>query len=540
MHMGSMASLAGLVLLAVVLLFVQAGGMPQWPAPSPLRLQIALLALLLYGLFCGGVMWQRRRQHRATPASRPATLAAGDEPALLLAFASQTGYAEQLAWRSAESLTAGGVPVRVLPLGQIQPALLAATGRALFIVSTTGEGDAPDHAGPFVRAMAQPAALGSLRYGLLALGDREYAQYCGFGHTLDRWLRQAGAQSMFDVVEVDDGDEGALRHWQQHLGQISGQTRVTDWQAPRYESWRLVARQHLNPGSVGGAVFLLRLEGPQRSWQPGDIAEVGPRHAPERVASLLRTLRLDPDMPVQWRDQALTLAQVLSGLQLPGDDAGCVALHGLAPQALVDALRPLPHREYSIASLPQDGALELLVRQQRGADGELGLGSGWLTAHARLGGEVALRIRENRAFHPPEADVPMILVGNGTGLAGLRAQLRARAALGRHRNWLLFGERNAAHDYFLRDEIERWYAAGVLQGLDLAFSRDAPERVYVQHRLAGAASELRRWVEQGAAVYVCGSLEGMAPAVTRVLVDTLGQPCVDALVDQGRYRRDVY
>jgi sulfite reductase (NADPH) flavoprotein alpha-component len=235
---------------------------------------------------------------------------------------------------------------------------------------------------------------------------------------------------------------------------LAGVTDAPDWTRPRYGRWRLVQRRRLNPGSPGDAAFHLRLEAiDTATWEAGDILEVGPRNDPAEVAALLARLGLDPAAPVVAEDAA-TLAEALSWRRLPHDDDRPAT----TPQALVDALPPLPHREYSIASLPADGGVELLVRAMRRADGQPGLGSGWLTAHAAVGAEIAARVRTNRAFHAPQDDRPLILIGNGTGLAGLRAHLKARAAAGRHRNWLVFGERTAAHDYFHRDEIEAWRA----------------------------------------------------------------------------------
>jgi sulfite reductase (NADPH) flavoprotein alpha-component len=265
---------------------------------------------------------------------------------------------------------------------------------------------------------------------------------------------------------------------------LAGVTDAPDWTRPRYGRWRLTERRRLNPGSPGDAAFHIRLEALEAAtWEAGDILEVGPRNDPAEVAALLARLGLDPAAPVAAEDGA-TLAEALSWRRLPHDDTAPAA----TPQALVDALPPLPHREYSIASLPADGGVELLVRAMKRADGKPGLGSGWLTAHAAEGAEIAARVRTNRAFHGPSDDRPLILIGNGTGLAGLRAHLKARAAASaRHRNWLVFGERTAAHDYFHRDEIEAWRANGVLARLDLAFSRDQDRKVYVQHRLMEAA-----------------------------------------------------
>src|SRR5690606_21173838 len=115
-------------------------------------------------------------------------------------------------------------------------------------------------------------SLTGLRYGLLALGDRDYAQFCAFGHRLDGWLRSAGAQPLFDLIEVDNGDEGALRHWQHQLRELSGAPELPDWDAPRYQPWTLVAREQLNPGSLGGPAYHLELQPAERNdlrWEAG-------------------------------------------------------------------------------------------------------------------------------------------------------------------------------------------------------------------------------------------------------------------------------
>jgi sulfite reductase (NADPH) flavoprotein alpha-component len=250
------------------------------------------------------------------------------------------------------------------------------------------------------------------------------------------------------------------------------------------------------------------------------------------VDAWLRELALDGDSTI---DDG-SLRDLLARSALPAIDE----LHGLDTRALIARLRPLPHREYSIASIPRDGAIHLLVRRMLRPDGSPGLGSGWLTEHAPLGSDIALRIRANPNFHAPDDNRPLILIGNGSGIAGLRALLKQRIATGAHRNWLLFGERNAAHDFHYRDEILHWQEQGFIERLDLAFSRDQPERIYVQQRLAESVVQLRAWVAHGAALYVCGSLEGMAPGVHAALVESLGGDVVERLQVEGRYRRDVY
>lgn len=526
-----------LVLAAIAWLFAGLHEGDGWLAsPSRDRVGIATAALLAYAGLVAGCLYRARTHDRA---GQPVMLAGQD--AVWVVHASQTGFAMELADMTAASLRQGGVAVQRAALEQLDSPQLQAIERAVFVVSTTGEGDPPDPALGFVRhVMSQTLGLQKLRYAVLALGDREYAQFCAFGHQLDDWLRRQGAQPLFDLVEVDNADDSALRHWQHHIGQLGDGRGAQDWATPRYEFWRLRDRVELNPGSVGGPVFHLSLTpgaGPLPDWTAGDIAEIGPCRAMAEVDDVLQRHGLAGDIAVQWQGQSRPLSQMLARSQWPAADH---ALWRGGAQALADACTPLPHREYSIASLPGDGALHLLVRLMHHQDGTVGLGSGWLCRHAQPGDAIALRIRRNPNFHPPATDVPMILIGNGTGLAGLRAHLKARALAGATRNWLLFGERQRAHDVFFADELAAWQAQGVLPHLDLTFSRDGDAQRYVQHALQAHADRLRQWVAEGAAIYVCGSLAGMAPDVDATLRRILGEDKAEDLRIAGRYRRDVY
>jgi sulfite reductase (NADPH) flavoprotein alpha-component len=160
--------------------------------------------------------------------------------------------------------------------------------------------------------------------------------------------------------------------------------------------------------------------------------------------------------------------------------------------------------------------------------------------HAVVGDPVDVRVRRNEGFHAPVDDRPVLLIGNGTGIAGLRALLKARLARGHLRNWVIYGERHVAVDRLHVDELERWHAAGDIERLDLVWSRETRGARYVQDRLGVAADGLRRFLDEGASIYVCGSLAGMAPGVDGVLRDVLGDAAVSELAAAGRYRRDVY
>ena len=450
--------------------------------PGRVLMLLASLGMPLFFVTGWQLYLDRRRQRRAVAESRRA-LAAGEAAGRpwLVAFASQNGFAERLAWQSAGQLQAAGEAVQVRSLAQLDAAELRGAGRALFVVSTFGDGEAPDSARGFARrVLGGEFDLSHLEYALLGLGDRRYEQFCGFARQLHGWLQAQGARSLFAPLAVDDGDAPTLQRWRAQLGRLTGRV-VAPVADERFVDCRLLARECLNPGSQGQPVWQLAFAVPTgQRWAPGDLVEVLPPQA------------------------------------------------GAAP------------RSYSIASLPSDGRLELLVRRQLGADGTPGLCSGWLGEGLAVGQNAALRLRRNSGFHLPGDDRPLILIGNGSGLAGLRGLLRERARLGQRRNWLIFGERSRAHDFLCRGELLAWQASGQLSRLDLVFSRDQAEKRYVQDRLREAAGELRQWLAEGAALYLCGSREGMGAGVEQVLQELLGAAELERLRDSGRYRRDLY
>jgi sulfite reductase (NADPH) flavoprotein alpha-component len=251
--------------------------------------------------------------------------------------------------------------------------------------------------------------------------------------------------------------------------------------------------------------------------------EVEPRHDPRRIDAFLAATPEDVAIAPRVVLEASVLPDCVDG---PFDPA---------------RFRPLAHREYSIASIMESRRVELLVRQCTAEDGFLGLGSGWLTEIAPLGGIIRARIRSNPAFHPPaDPSTPLILIGNGTGLAGLLVHLRHRAVSGGGPTWLFWGERHPDHDDLHGEELRDLRANGTLEVLEYAWSRLSGRQSYIQDKVTASATMVRQQVEAGAAIYVCGSVRGMAPAVDRVLRDIIGDMKLEQMAEQGKYRRDIY
>ena len=466
---------------------------------------------------------------------------------ILVAFASQTGAAERIAWLSANALAANvNRVVRVAPLGGLTLAELAEAGTLLVVTSTYGAGEAPDSARAFARKqMAETPQLKGLKYAVLALGDMKYdATFCGFGRGLDRWLASGKARRLFDIVCVNgDDDDAAMGKWAIALTRLGAQTSAEALMPGPPQDWLLEERRLLNPGSPGGEAWhiALRPKDPaQLNWTAGDIAEIWPRNSQAAVEEFLARHDLDGGKSFRWRGQWTFLSDIIAHSRL----AQPHEVEGISLDWLVERLEAFPHREYSIASLADCGRMELLVRKAVKDDGSLGLGSGWLTHDCVLGGVVKLRLRPNPNFHPPvpheNGDAPQILIGAGTGFAGLRAHLLYRQQKKLGDGWLLFGERGQASDLYYGDDLKAWQADGTLARTDLVFSRDTAAKRYVQHLVAEQGDDIGRWVQgRGASILVCGGLD-MAAGVQEALVAILGDEKLDQMTQDGLYRRDIY
>lgn len=456
---------------------------------SPLRILLALSLVLLWLGLCLHA-WRKAARARAGGVVHNSAPNSANRVAAVdwyLLYASQSGNARELAQQTALLLRAAGQQVQVLNVADCQPAEVARWPRQLWFVATYGEGDAPDDGARFALELARSKPdLRATSFAMLALGDAGYRHFCGFARRLEACLRECGAAQLSPRVDVDQMSGTDLGRWWQGLQQLqtgldlqAAQQQDDDWRR-----WELTARHCLNPGSSAAPVFHLEFscgDADLPQWQAGDLARIRLPHAPQQV------------------------------------------------------------RDYSIASIYADGRLHLLVRLRRRADGQPGLVSGWLQ-QAALGSVLEIKVRAHEGFRAgANAARRMILIGNGTGIAGLRSHLRARAAqLAAAPGWLIFGERDPAHDCHYQHELQAWHQSGVLQNLDLSFSREASPLPWVQHRLLAQRERLVAWVEQGAAIYVCGSLHGMAQAVDASLRQILGEALLQQLQSEGRYRRDVY
>ncbi len=454
-----------------------------------------VISLILLALTVTGVLSWFRRFRRERRAALPA--GGGD---LLVAYASQTGTAARLAEATAASLRASGLRPDVASLARLTPEALTPYRAVLLLAASTGEGDVPDSALRFLRAL-KTASLAGVRFAMLGLGDRSYAHFCGGAETLRTALVGAGAAEIAPLVRVD-GDLQA------------------DW-----SRWLADAAARFGLGAVR--------------------AEASMKDEGVRLRLAERRRLDDPEAGDTQETWAVTLESEAKLAFRPGD------LLRLKPGA------GERERSYSIGSSSRvdPRRIELTVRLHRwsDADGRSGFGrmSAALVRTLPLGGMIDGHIEAHPGFNPPgDPSWPILMIATGSGIApfpGFLAERRASLRAGPA--WLIFGNRLRDGDFLWKDRIEAALGNGSLTRLDTAFSRDAgggriPERLIAQ------AEPVRHWLlEDKAIVYICGRRE-MARDVMRALATILAadgshtEAAAEALTEEwlaeGRIRIDAF
>ncbi len=306
------------------------------------RILLTLASLTMPLFFVTGWLLyldRRRKKRQIKQARQGLESTAPDGSAWLIASPARAALPSNWPGRPPGNCRLPGWATKVQPLSNLSEQDLRDAQRALFVVSTFGDGEAPDSARGFERKLlGRELSLQGLQYAVLGLGDRQYQHFCGFARRLHDWLSNQGGSTLFAPIEVDSGDSYALRHWQQQLGQLTGHAPVDLWQAPAFDNWTLKSRTLLNPDSSGSGVYLLQLLAPSASsWLAGDLVEVMPRNSPWLVEYFLDGLGLSGEARVQLDGLEESLEQALGSRQLPENRTHLVGLHA---QALVDAWCP--------------------------------------------------------------------------------------------------------------------------------------------------------------------------------------------------------
>lgn len=456
--------------------------------------------------------------------------------------------------------------------------------------------------------------LPNLQYGVIGLGDSSYEFFCQTGKDFDEYLSKLGATSFIDRIDCDVDYDAPAAEWRksaldtvQETLSVSVEAEVV--QLPVGQSAHslysklnpftasLLTNQKITGRDSGKDVrhIEIDLDGSGITYQPGDALGVWFENSAELVDLILdkaglsgiesidvdgeslsiRTALITKFEVTAANPQLVTKFSELSGskkLQKLVEDKSKLREYSsntqvvdvlsekktkLTAEQLVGILRKLTPRLYSIASAQSEVEDEVhltvgLVEYKKGEDARFGGASGFLSQRLEEGGEVKVFIENNNNFKLPQDDTtPVIMIGPGTGIAPFRSFIQERDNRDAEgKNWLFFGDRTFTQDFLYQVEWQKYLKSGLVTQLDVAFSRDQQEKVYVQHRILEHAKQVWQWIQDGAYIYVCGDATRMAKDVNDALVtvavqhgglsEAKAEEFINDLRKAKRYQRDVY
>ena len=460
------------------------------------RLLIAIVSIGLYMLWVAVLFFKHRKQYNYA--------VSGEET--LVVYASQTGTAEKIARAKAAALSQQE-QTSVVSMASLKLNTLSSVSKVIFVVSTYGEGEPPDAGRTFSKALKKASSnqsdyLSHLSFEVVGLGDKQYAAFCQFAVTLFDNISALGARALSPLTTLDSGKG-------EHLSLLGALPQ--DEQHPTH-AFTLKNRVQLNEISLASG---------ETSDEPSDHSESKPSN-PASPGLFGLSLNVDhsnhtQELHEQW-------------------EAGDV-LEVLIPQ---QGQSPIVSRSYTIASVPQEHDVKLVVRQLVKDNGQLGLGSGLLTRSLPVSQPVQAYIRKNTSAIITNTQCPLLLIAAGSGIAGVRAQLAKRALLENAGPvWIFFGERHPMQDDVLDKTLSPFQNSDCIFKKSVIFSRQKGGG-YVQQRLVEQRDEVKSFLGDTGQVYVCGHFEGMGQGVDMALQSILEAQAYNALADEGRYHRDLY
>jgi sulfite reductase (NADPH) flavoprotein alpha-component len=551
-------------------------------------------------------------QTAAAPAAAPL-------PTLTIISASHTGNGRKISEKLLAAVQALGMQARMIKAGDYQPREIAKEKLLYVVISTHGDGDPPDEARALYEFLGTKRApqLPELQYSVLSLGDTSYPKFCEAGRVVDERLAKLGAKRLLPRVDCDVDFEKLAQTWADDaLARVreikdklapaaSVATGVAQAVAPAPAAVELTranpatAEVLANQRIVGRAALRevrhveLAFPGLGNMYKAGDALGIVHRNPEPAIDAVLKATKLDGAAAVTHDGKAHTLLEWLRDereltriarpllvqvakhanvdiSELLGNASAMARLTATCqvsdilgsypadwtPEALVNVLRPVTGRVYSIASSPAAVGDEAhLTVAVVGSDTDRKLLAGaasHFVVHTPVDSNVQVWIEKNDRFRvPADGARDIIMVGPGTGVAPFRGFVQEREAAGATgKNWLFFGGRSLYHDFLYQLEWQQALKRKALHRVDVAFSRDQAQKIYVQHRLKEAGKELYSWLSNGAYLYVCGDATAMAPDVHAALLEIVAQHgAMDAddaqswladLTADGRYLRDVY
>ncbi|MCT4013518.1 flavodoxin domain-containing protein [Elizabethkingia anophelis] len=512
---------------------------------------------------------------------------------ITLVYGTETGNSKKLATELAGVAKKKGIQVKLGDLSQYKPKDLAKEEYLFVVISTQGEGEPPILAKKFYDYIHENELnLSNIKFGVLALGDSTYPQFCKTGEDVDIRFEVLGAERVIPLKRCDIDYEEDAHRWLDHIFEVvqnkeAGTSQATPAKASsgrkKYQG-KVSAIINLNDITSDKETYHIEIETEEPiAYRPGDALGVIPFNPKSVVEEIIGLTGIDPGKQIQTTRVTASVEELLhqhlnisyllkttvaqyaqiTGQDIPETRLSLLDLLRIYPvknaeefEDIIKVLTVQAPRLYSVSSSPEahgDSEIHITVAKSEffiNDKKQNGLCSGFLSEFEE-GGTVEFYIQEAKHFKLPETAKDVIMIGPGTGIAPFRSFLWERDATGAEgRNWLFFGDRNFVSDFLYQSEFQDFLKTGALTNLDLAFSRDTAEKVYVQHRLQQKSSEVFQWLEGGASVYVCGAKEPMSKDVEETLLHIIqhegkrnedeAKNYLEELELSGRYAKDVY
>ena len=516
---------------------------------------------------------------------------------ITLAFGTETGNSKKLATQLAAAGKKHGVIVKLTDLSQYRIADLPKEEFFFVVISTQGEGEPPIPAKKFYDYIHEnELSLPNLKFSVLALGDTSYPMFCKTGEDVDAQLLKFGAKQVVPLQKCDvDYEEDAQAWFNKVLQVLENQTAVAPAAveaAPaakkatgkKHYHGTILTNINLNDRGSNKSTYHIEIGTDEPiAYEPGDTIGIVPNNRNDVVDRILSLTGIAADKVIVTAKAEGTVKELLlhnlnicylltstikkyatlTQQEIPDTRMDLVDLLRIYPvkdadqfEDVVKILMPIAPRLYSVSSSPAaHGENEVHITVAKDAflsqdEQRYGLCSEFL-GDLPAGSSITFYVHKDKNFKLPAADKDVIMIGPGTGVAPFRSFLAERDATGANgRNWFFFGEQHFTTDFLYQTEIQNYVETGVLTNIDLAFSRDQQEKIYVQHRIKEKAGEFFQWIDGGASVYISGTKDPMSKDVEQTLLQVIEEQgkktteeahqYLEQLKKEGRYEKDVY
>jgi sulfite reductase (NADPH) flavoprotein alpha-component len=513
---------------------------------------------------------------------------------ITIAYGTETGNAKRLATDFAARAKKSGINAKLVSLDQYRLNDLSKEEYFFTVISTQGDGEPPAGAKKFYDHIHQQnASLNNLKYGVLALGDTAYPQFCKVGEDVDSQLQKLGGERFISLQKCDIDYEAEADTWfnvvlkQLNPGERSSASSaavVTSKKSSgkKIYTGRILANINLNDKGSNKQTHHIEIAADDLEYQPGDSIGIVPHNSEKLVQKILANCCCNKEKKYAYRNEELTVAELMTKKlnisflpdrvvkkyaaiikqEIPETKISFGDLLRVYPvkdavqfDEVLQILEPITPRLYSIASSPEahNGEVHLTVARDTfviNDEVKYGLCSDCLSQWP-VDSTIEFYVHHNDQFRLPAEDKDVIMIGPGTGIAPFRSFIAHRDTVGAQgKNWLFFGDQHFVTDFLYQSEIQSWLETGVLTRVNVAFSRDQQQKIYVQHKMKKHGKEIFNWLESGAHVYLCGAKEPMSVDVENTILEIIqlegnfsaekAEEYLNVLKEQGRYLKDVY